>query len=83
MDELGLPSGWTRAEDPAAPDCSDGVDGDDDGWLDASDPDCLAGVDELGFGLSACNDGLDNDGDLAFDAEDPECVEAADEDEAG
>jgi len=56
--------------------CADGIDNDDDGWTDETDPDCDAGETELGFGSSECNDGIDNDGDTYADVDDPDCVTA-------
>lgn len=60
--------------------CYDGVDNDQDGWIDRDDPDCSAEdgpLDEIGriAGL-ACNDGIDNDGDGAIDADDSVCTSA-------
>ncbi len=72
-DESALPTGWT---------CTDGTDDDGDGWIDAADPDCGTGVDELGLGVSACNNGLDDDGDGFVDALDVDCADAVDGDEA-
>jgi hypothetical protein len=63
--------------DGGPPPCSDGVDNDDDGWIDDADPDCDGGEAlEAGFGTTACNDGLDNDGDSLTDADDPDCTDA-------
>jgi hypothetical protein len=61
--------------------CSDGVDNDGDGWLDAADPDCFLGTEEVGLGPTQCNDGVDNDGDTVTDNEDPHCADASDDDE--
>ncbi|MFT5586479.1 MAG: hypothetical protein ACI9VR_004078, partial [Cognaticolwellia sp.] len=63
-------------------DCSDETDNDGDGWIDAGDPDCASGIEELGLGSDACNDGQDNDSDGAVDADDPECDSAQDDQEA-
>jgi hypothetical protein len=63
-----------------APACSDTIDNDGDGWIDADDPGCYAGVrydpadtDESNSGED-CSDGIDNDGDGLIDAADPECT---------
>ncbi|MBU1412534.1 hypothetical protein KKC22_13565, partial [Myxococcota bacterium] len=61
--------------DPSAA-CSDGLDNDADGWIDAADPDCTGGDAEVGLGLSTCNDGLDNDSDGDTDAADADCTTA-------
>jgi len=58
--------------------CADHVDNDADGWADAADPDCAAGV-EAGFGESPCNDGVDNDLDGQVDAFDDDCDSAQDD----
>lgn len=63
--------------------CTDGVDNDADGWVDAADPDCASGQNETGFGNAGCNDGIDNDGDGAADADDPECVSGGDDEVLG
>ncbi len=62
--------------------CSDGIDNDGDGWLDAKDPDCADGEREVGFGETECNDGIDNDHDGFDDAADPECMDGFDDSEA-
>ncbi len=46
-------------------DCDDGIDNDEDGLVDADDPDC--------WGTEVCDDGIDNDGDGLVDFEDPDC----------
>jgi hypothetical protein len=58
--------------------CTDGVDNDGDGRIDADDPACcrpgdcaLIGNDEAAD--PSCGNGLDDDGDGAADAGDPEC----------
>jgi hypothetical protein len=68
----------TGAVDSAIPlpSCSNGLDDDGDGWIDADDPDCVVSDRESGLGSGACNDGLDNDGDGRIDAADPECGSA-------
>ncbi len=62
--------------------CNDGIDGDDDGYTDSDDPDCVEGDEESGYGDTECNDGIDNDSDGLTDADDPECDDAADDAEA-
>jgi choice-of-anchor B domain-containing protein len=55
------------------PECSDGIDNDGDGAVDAgADPGCL--VAEAPVEDPACDDGVDNDGDGHVDADDPECT---------
>lgn len=61
--------------------CIDGIDDDNDGWIDSEDPDCLNGFSEQGFGTTACNDGTDNDRDKMIDRNDPGCDSALDDDE--
>jgi hypothetical protein len=58
--------------------CTDGLDNDQDGWIDMADPDCQVQGMETGFGTTECNDGVDNDGDTAVDAADPSCDDAWD-----
>ena len=61
-------------------DCTNGVDDDGDGYIDANDPGCEVGPNywdeaaepQEGF-LTECADGLDNDGDTFIDADDPSC----------
>ena len=36
--------------------CTDGIDDDGDGWVDADDPDCASGTAEAGYGTASCND---------------------------
>ncbi len=78
---------------PAGPSCSDGLDDDGDGLIDAADPQCFSANDSE-FGqelraapgsldptdgqLSACTDGIDNDGNGFADADDPGCRDASD-----
>ena len=59
-------------------------DNDNDGWIDAEDPDCQAGVAEGGYhAFAQCNDGVDNDGDGLIDREDVGCSSALDDMERG
>jgi hypothetical protein len=55
--------------------CTDDLDNDGDGWIDAEDPDCQSSRDEM----STCEDDLDNDGDDLTDAEDPDCADGGPE----
>ncbi len=65
------------------PACSDEIDNDGDGLIDANDPQCHVGGDINGEYLpeydsesinpAECNDTLDNDGDGLIDALDPQC----------
>lgn len=72
----------------AAHECSDGVDNDGDGLIDADDPQCFGptGAESpstSGGLVTVCNDGVDNDGDGAIDADDAGCRDALDGDESG
>ena len=64
--------------------CQDGIDNDDDGLVDADDPQCFSSEgDETGLLLvdetpTECSNGLDDDGDGAVDADDTDCRGAAD-----
>lgn len=65
-------------------DCTDGVDNDADGLVDAADPACIAGGDREAPDpeFPACSDGLDNDEDGLIDfPEDPGCDLGDDPDE--
>jgi hypothetical protein len=64
--------------------CSDGVDNDGDGWIDAEDPGCYDGSvyhpeydNESNTGYE-CSDGIDNDSDGVRDSFDPDCDDAFD-----
>jgi hypothetical protein len=60
--------------DACAADCSDGLDDDGDGLVDADDPGCATADDLSEHGLAPCDDGADNDGDGLVDYPlDPEC----------
>jgi hypothetical protein len=62
-------------------DCDDCIDGDDDGWVDAKDPDCMdggAGTEANKTSASSCNDGIDNNDDGVMDADDSLCEDGAD-----
>jgi len=69
--------------------CSDGIDNDGDGLIDAQDPECFEpddaeSPDGVGRGHTGpCTDGLDNDGDGLIDAQDPGCLDASDASETG
>lgn len=64
-------------------DCNDGIDNDDDGFIDyGSDPECLGTYDNS-EGEYQCNDGVDNDGDGYIDyPDDPQCSSSEDNKEA-
>ena len=47
--------------------CNDGIDNDDDGYVDCEDQDCNC--------VEDCDDGIDNDGDGLVDGADPDCEE--------
>lgn len=52
--------------------CSDGYDGDNDGFIDLEDPDCNNNP-FTPFESPSCDNGLDDDGDGEADLDDPEC----------
>ncbi len=68
--------------------CADGLDNDNDGLIDAADPDCSdAGDDDEtapaeAMETGACGNGEDDDGDGLVDAADPGCVDAIDDSES-
>ena len=71
--------GVALLDTPITP-CLNGEDDDNDGYIDANDPDCSeGGIREEGFGDNECNDGIDNDSDGLLDSEDTECTEATGE----
>ncbi|MDP2311086.1 MAG: IPT/TIG domain-containing protein [Pseudomonadota bacterium] len=72
--------GWDNPTE--ADGCHDCLDGDDDGWTDADDPDCAGGDTETGTGGTACNDGVDNDGDGRVDSRDTSCTSGDLDDES-
>ncbi len=62
--------------------CSNGVDDDGDGWIDARDPGCADVEDddeEGGLAGPACANRRDDDGDGLVDLADPGCVDPEDE----
>lgn len=72
----------SRAKAPPAQ-CSDAIDNDGDGAIDAPDPGCLSGPgntynpnddDETNAPATQCSDTTDNDGDGVIDAQDPGCL---------
>ena len=75
----GCDDGADNDESDPIVDCSDGFDGDSDGWIDADDPDCDIGDSEGGYGSTQCNDGVDNDGNGDIDADDDGCSNAIDD----
>ncbi|MBQ9395369.1 MAG: hypothetical protein IJU23_07625 [Proteobacteria bacterium] len=68
--------------------CSDGIDNDNSGAIDESDPSCFypwsaesndfSAPHQGWMGIAGCNDGLDNDGNGLIDALDPGCVASND-----
>ena len=52
--------------------CYDGIDNNDNGYLDCDDEACFQDRFCL---VEICDDGLDNDRDLRFDCDDKDCVE--------
>ncbi len=87
--EPGLEAGCVVARYGLTWGCSDGLDNDGDGLIDADDPRCTSPLGaESDGGLTrlpttACSDGLDNDGDGLIDAADDGCLSALDGDEGG
>jgi hypothetical protein len=68
--------------------CVDGLDNDNDGWVDGADPDCQAGQAETVPAAGdaprpQCNDGEDNDNDGFIDQADEGCSHGLDDDEQG
>jgi hypothetical protein len=64
--------------------CSDGVDNDQDGFIDLDDPHCQGsrGRSELeGENPRRCEDGVDNDQDGLTDLDDPGCIHPNEDDE--
>jgi len=69
--------------------CNDGLDNDNDGLIDLSDPGCANADDNDELNVvtppppppAACADGIDNDGDGLTDLSDPGCTDATDDDE--
>ncbi len=53
--------------------CGDGLDNDDDGLVDCSDPDCGTSSACLPVPAESCNDGVDNNGNGLADCDDPDC----------
>jgi len=62
--------------------CTDGIDNDGDGDIDAVDPGCTAGG-SPNIENPQCDDGWDNDNDGLADALDPHCANPADHREQG
>lgn len=60
------------ADDPTVEICGNGIDDDNDGFVDYDDVDCTETGDE-------CNNGVDDDGDGFIDANDFDCTETGDE----
>jgi hypothetical protein len=51
--------------------CDDGIDNDNDGFIDCDDIDCDS---DTGCVVEICNDGIDNDSDGFIDCDDIDCV---------
>lgn len=78
--DLSFVAGWSNPTE-RADDCDDCIDGDDDGWVDAADPDCAkdaSGTETNKTSVATCNDGLDNNDDGKIDSEDPLCKNGLD-----
>lgn len=77
QDIYGAQSGWTShaiAIANPAPQCSDGIDNDGDGYTDYSnDPGCTSAADTTESPNPQCSDGLDNDSDGLIDLADYGC----------
>lgn len=61
---------------PPTPQCSDGIDNDNDGLIDTADPGCSGSSDNDETNAAApsqCGDGVDNDSDGFIDSNDPNC----------
>jgi hypothetical protein len=64
----------TTSFDPNELECSDGVDNDEDGFVDLVDPGCSGNPFSASeAGEPACSDGVDNDGDALIDMADFGC----------
>lgn len=68
----GQPPVCTPTEDPEVS-CTDGLDNDCDGLIDANDPDCQSVCTPTEDPEVSCADGLDNDCDGLIDGNDPDC----------
>jgi hypothetical protein len=53
--------------------CNDGIDNDNDGFIDCADTNCALQADCLDMEIN-CDDGIDNDGDNMIDCADADCV---------
>ncbi len=88
-DEDGVLDGDERdaGTDPGNPGsivgaCSNGIDDDGDGTIDAADPGCTGGG-TPNIENPECNDGFDTDNDGATDLADLDCTDASDDNEVG
>jgi len=63
--------------------CNDGIDNDNDGFIDLQDFGCSSSIDnsEINNGNTECSDGIDNDNDGFIDQEDTQCVSPDDNSE--
>ncbi|MGV6827531.1 MAG: cellulase family glycosylhydrolase [bacterium] len=73
-------------DNKAIPECSDGLDNDNDGLTDLIDPGCENANDNSEYDtppqpVSQCSDGIDNDDDGLVDLDDPGCSGSQDDDE--
>ena len=73
----------TCSAPPPAAQCADGIDNDNDGFVDMNDFSCSSASDNDETNPKAqCQDGADNDGDGVVDSQDPGCVNSQDNDES-
>ena len=73
------------ADEVHTPECNDGIDNDNDGWIDTDDLICSTNsvlFEDDGYsGFTDCNDGVDSDGDGLVDSSDLGCEDSFDTDE--
>jgi len=50
--------------------CNNGIDDDNDGWVDCSDSEC----DDLEISIEICDNGIDDNNNGLIDADDPQCT---------
>jgi len=65
-----------KSDDDSTPTeiCNDGLDNDNDGFVDCQDNDC---AEAANCAVEICDDGIDNDNDGFIDCDDNDCTEAA------
>lgn len=79
LEDPGCRDATDYSERGPGPECDDGLDNDDDLFLDfPADPSCSSAQQAV---EGDCTDGIDNDGDGLVDLEDPGCLDANDRDE--